>query len=141
MSYYLDACVVVALIQDEAGTAAAIQFVSQADDPLIVSDYALGEAASAVSRQFRMGKIELAEAKHRLTLLDEWVAGSAQPIATEASDIRMGAQLVRRIVMGVRLPDAIHLAAAQIRGYRLVTIDRHMASAAEQMGLETVLLG
>lgn len=141
MTYYLDACVVVALVQEEPGTTAAIQFVSEADDSLVVSDYALGEVASAISRQFRMGKIELPEAKNRLALLDEWVAGSAEPIATEPGDIRMGAQLVRRIVMGVRMPDAIHLAAAQTRGYRLVTIDRHMAMAAEQIGLETVLLG
>ncbi len=138
MSIYLDASVLVALIQDEEDSDAAIRFVDSAPGTLFVSDYARGEVASAISRRFRMGKIERDVARDRLQAFDEWIASAAQSVTTETTDIRMAEQFVRRIVMGVRMPDAIHLAAAQARGMTLATLDNKMAMVAEMLEIETI---
>ena len=138
MSFYLDACVIVALVQNEAGTEAAIKFVSQAEKPLIASAFALGETAAAISRQFRTGKIDLRDAEDRLADLDEWVAASIQPISTEARDIAAGAEIVRQFKLGLRLPDAIHVGAARARDMTLVTLDKAMARAARELGVEVI---
>ena len=115
-----------------------MRFVRTAGETLIVSDYARGEVASAISRLFRMGKLELDEARDRLLAFDEWLAAAAGRIATDASDVAQGEQLVRRVVLGVRMPDAIHIAAAQARGLTLATLDRRMAMVTEQLGIQTI---
>lgn len=127
-----------ALVQDEEGTDAALRFVEEASKVLVVSEYARGEAASAISRQLRMGKINLPVAGERLTFLDGWLEASAQTIDTEARDIAEGGRIVRRFEFGLRLPDAIHLAAALARGMTLVTLDRDMAKAARELGVQVV---
>lgn len=139
MTLYLDACVLVALLGTEDDSEAVRGFVDLAAEPLVVSDFAAGEVASAISRLVRTDKLSMDEANTRLAAFDEWVAGAATPIATEAGDIRLAGRLVRKLWIAIRLPDAVHLAAAQIRSYTLVTLDRRMASAAEQIGLPVVL--
>lgn len=138
MSLYLDASILVAMIQSEGDSEAALSFVGRATQPLIVSDYAKGEVASAISRRFRMGEIELSEAQDLLQAFDEWAVNASQPLTTEASDIQLGAQFIRRITLGIRMPDAVHLAAAQARGMTIVTFDTKMAMVAEMLGIETI---
>lgn len=135
----MDASVLVALIGVEEGTPAAIAFVNAADESLIVSEFAVGEVASATSRLVRMGKIEIDEGRERLAAFDEWVAAATLPVATTEHDIRLGARLVRQFALGVRMPDAIHLAAAQIRGHTLATMDHRMAMNAEQLRMRVVV--
>ena len=126
------------MIQDEGDSEAALSFVARATQPLIVSDYAKGEVASAISRRFRMGEIEVSEAQDLLQAFDEWAIDASQPLATEASDILRAAQFIRRIILGIRMPDAVHLAAAQARGMTVVTFDTKMAMVAEMLGIEVI---
>ena len=141
MSVYLDASILVALLQDEAGSDAAVRYVTDISTPMIVSDFARGEVTSAISRRFRTGEIELDKARELLGAMDEWIATAAEAIPTEASDIRLADQFVRRLLLGVRMPDAIHLAAAQARDLTVVTFDKHMAMVAEQLRIDVVTPG
>lgn len=139
MSIYLDASVLVALIGTEEGTPAAIAFVNAAAEPLIVSDYAIGEVSSATSRLVRMKKIEADEARERLAAFDEWVATAADLVATTEREIRLAVQLVRQFALGVRMPDAIHLAATRMHGYRLATLDHRLATNAEELRMNFIV--
>jgi uncharacterized protein len=133
LSVYLDASLLVAIVNEEENTPKARRFVRSLSERPFVSDFARGEVASAISRLFRMGKIEIDEARNRLEDFDEWLAAVAEPIATEAADVRLAIQFVRQFATGLRMPDAIHLAAAQIRGLRVVTFDQGMSVAAEEL--------
>ncbi|MDE8650916.1 type II toxin-antitoxin system VapC family toxin [Novosphingobium album (ex Liu et al. 2023)] len=139
MSHYLDASVLVALLTDELASEKAARFVGEARQPLYVSDFARGEVASAISRLVRMGGLDAADAGERLTAFEEWCATAARPLATEAADIRLAALLVARFALALRMPDAIHLAAAQARSMTLVTLDQRMAEKAAALGIAVVV--
>jgi predicted nucleic acid-binding protein len=48
---------------------------------------------------------------------------------------------VRRFELMLRAPDALHAAACKRAGHRLVTLDKRLAAAAKDLGVESVLLG
>lgn len=123
---------------EEENTVRARAFVRSLQKRPVVSDYARGEVASAISRLFRMGKVEIDEARELLNDLDIWVAAAAEPIPTEAADIRLANQFVRQFVSGLRMPDTIHLAAAQNRGLPVATFDKGMPVAAEELRIPLV---
>lgn len=135
MSLYLDASVLVALLRNETGTEQAYALVTSATEPLVVSDYAVGEVASTISRYVRTGEMEESAARDRLDAHDEWVRAAAALITTDPVDIQDGARLVRRFELQIKLPDAIHLAACRRRGDRLATFDRRLARRATGLGV------
>lgn len=137
MSLYLDASFFVALHGDEEHTAFAIKLVAEAYDTIVVSDLARGEMSSAISRKVRSGEFDEETGRLHLDAVDEWIATAAEPIATEASDIRLGVQIVRNFSFGLRFPDAVHLAAAHARSFRLATFDKRMRAAAERLRIES----
>lgn len=132
---YLDASVLVALIGAEPATMAAARFVNQAGKALVVSEFAIGEVSSAISRLFRMGRLEMDQGREKLAAFDEWAATATQIVATGEREIRLATQLVRQFGLGIRMPDAIHIATVQARGYMLATRDSHMAIVAERLRL------
>jgi predicted nucleic acid-binding protein len=141
LSLYLDASILVALLQEEDGSETAVQLVESADQILIVSEFARGEVASAISRLVRMKQIGFEEAGERLEAFDEWVATATQPIPTEASDIRLASHYVRRLDLGLRMPDAIHLAMVQARNFTLATLDEGMRRVARELGIAMAKAG
>lgn len=139
MSLYLDASVLVSRFVLQPGTAAVDRFLDSAEAPLVVSSYAAGEVASALSRLVRMGELSEAQAGEALNDLDAWIAGRAAEVESEDSDVRLAAALVRRFDLALRMPDAIHLAACQRYGFALVTLDDRLARAADRLGLGSVV--
>jgi predicted nucleic acid-binding protein len=53
-----------------------------------------------------------------------------------SSDVAQAGDYLRRFDLALSAPDAIHIAAAQRLGARLVTFDRGMARAAQALGAE-----
>lgn len=139
MSGYLDASLLVALLNSEEGSEAAWRYMDTTDVDLVVSDFAIGEVSSAVSRLVRMGRIELDEGKSRLASFDRWIASAAHSIRTDEADVRLAVEQVRQFGLMIRMPDAIHLAAAQRRSMTLVTLDRRLGMAAESLGLSLIV--
>lgn len=138
MSHYLDTSVLVPLLREEPFTPAVIEWLAAEPDDLVVSVYANGEIASAFSRLVRARELPGELAVERLSFFEEWVSTGARAIDTEARDIAEGGRIVRRFEFGLRLPDAIHIAAAMVRGMTLVTLDRPMARAARELGMQVV---
>ena len=134
VSFYLDASVVIALLTDDALHARADRFASADPGPLMISDLATAEFASALGRQVRTGAIAIEEARAGLSTLDVWTRRAANQIETTGADIAIASTFLRRLDLPLRTPDAIHIAIVQRVGATLVTFDRQMAASARALG-------
>jgi len=97
--------------------------------------FAAAEVASALSRLVRMALLTEADASARLADFDAWRAAMSLPVDIGASDARLAYIYVRRFDLGLRAPDALHLAIARRLDATLVTLDRRLATAARELGV------
>ena len=101
----------------------------------MVSEFAAAEVASALSRLTRMGALERDVADGHLGDFDAWRAAFTIDLDIQSSDIRLAHIFVRRFDLGLRAPDALHLAICRRAGHKLLTLDRHLAAAAKALGV------
>ncbi len=141
MSLYLDASVVVPTLVQEGATAGVAAFLAAAVEPLIVSELAAIETASALSRLVRADKLASQDAATRLEEFDNWRADVSEEHDLAAADARLANAFVRRFELGLRAPDALHVAACRRGDHTLVTLDQRMAAAAEALGVRVTYLG
>jgi uncharacterized protein len=135
LSFYLDASVLVALRVQEPSTEHVLAFLEQNLKPVWVGDFAAGEFVSAIGRLVRMERIGAVSGAERLADFDRWRAADSRPLHTEAPDIRLAAEFVRRFDLGLRMSDAIHLAVCSRHGLTLVTLDRALADVSPSLGV------
>ena len=135
MSLYLDASAVVPLLVKEAMSSAVERMLKDADQLFLVSEFAAGEVASAIARQFRIGLLSRHDADIALSDFDTLRLTDTEIPSFDALDIRVAALFVRRFELKLRLPDAIHAATCQRLGATLVTLDRRLADAASTLGI------
>jgi uncharacterized protein len=135
LSLYLDTSVLVAMFVEEAGTARAQTTI--AGQALLVSDFAAAEFSSAISRRVRTGDVPVVDGPAILAAFDAWTAQASTRVVLDPSDGAASVAFVRRFELGLRAPDALHLAAALRLGAKLFTFDERMAVAAAALGLES----
>jgi predicted nucleic acid-binding protein len=140
LSVYLDASVIVPIFVNGPPSAAVHAFLLGNAETILVSDFAAGEVASALSRLVRTGDLDRADAEGRLTTFDVWVEADTQTVPVEPADVRLAAALVRQIELKLRTPDALHIVTADRLGSALVTRDGRMAHASKTIGLRTIAL-
>ncbi len=138
MVTYLDASVVVPHFIEEMTSGTVDRWLSELGSPAI-STLAIGEFSSAIARLTRMGSITHEFATDRLSAMDEWCAGTLEIIENEPSDLRLALLFVRRIDLGLRMPDAIHVATCRRLGMTLATFDTQLAKAATVLGVATAI--
>lgn len=139
MKRYLDASVLVPSIVVEETTRAVGSYLLATTADLVVSDFAVLEVASALSRLVRMGKLPPPDAAQRLADFDDWRAGSTEAVEIDANDCRAASNYVRRFELKLRAPDALHAAICNRLGLQLVTLDRRLAAAARELGNDVVI--
>jgi predicted nucleic acid-binding protein len=126
MRLYLDSSALVKLVQRETESDALRRFLRRhRADHLVTSALARFEVVRAV---FIGGPAALAQARRQLSRLDQILLSTE--VLDRAATLAPNTQL--------RSLDAIHLAAAQVVGADLravVTYDRRMADAAQDLGL------
>lgn len=135
MSFYLDASVIVPAIVREAKSGAVERLFQLASEPMIISNLAAGEFASAIARRTRMGLHSAQEAQALFAEFDQWPGDFVGLFEIAPDDIADATRLVRAVVHGLRLPDAIHLAVCQRRQFTLATLDDGLADAARALGV------
>ena len=135
MSSYLDPSVLLPTLIAEPATEAVYDCLSADSGELLISDFAAAEVASALSRLVRMALLTDADASARLADFDAWRAAMSLPVDIAASDARLAYIYARRFDLGLRSPDALHLAIARRLDASLVTLDRRLATAAREMGI------
>jgi predicted nucleic acid-binding protein len=139
MSLYLDASVLVPTVVVEPISPAVVEFLLSGVDDLTVSDFAAAEVASALSRLVRMDRLTITEAKERRADFDAWRAGETENADMGAHDCRLANSYVRRFELKLRAPDALHAAICRRLDLRLVTLDRRLAAAARELGIDAVV--
>ena len=138
MSLYLDASVILPTLVVEAASAQVETFLSGATEPLWISEFAIAEVASGLSRLVRMGAMSSTDADAALQDLDAWCAADIKMIEVDGSDARSAVVIVRRFELKLRAPDALHVAICRRLGGQLVTLDRNLGSAAASLGVLVV---
>lgn len=112
-------------------------WIADIEPEITISDFGWGEFVSALPIRVRAGATtpELARA-----LLSEQEANIRHwpKIAITSADLANATGLAARPELGLRLPDAIHVANARRIGQLLVTRDQQQASAARAIGLPAI---
>jgi uncharacterized protein len=135
LSAYLDTSVLLPTLITEPATEAVYDYLGACEQELLISDFAAAEVASALSRLIRMAMLTATDASARLADFDAWRAAMSMPVDLAASDARLAYMYVRRFDLGLRAPDALHLAIARRLDATLITLDRRLAAAAREMGV------
>ena len=138
MRRYLDASLLVAALTREAATARvqACLAAQPADDPTI-SNWVVTELSSALSIKLRTGQIAVA---HRAAALAQFARLRAENVMTvpvTRQHFLAAARLADRHEVGLRAGDALHLAVCADVGALMCTLDRRLAEAARDVGVET----
>lgn len=135
MSIYLDASFLVPTLVRETTSEAVKAYLIAAEEELLISDFAAVEVASSLSRLIRTGLLAAAEAVARLSDFEAWRAATSSPAEVHAADFRLAYTYVCRFDLMLRAPDALHLAIANRLRATLVTLDRRMERAAQELDI------
>lgn len=114
----------------EARSDAVQDYVAALHEELLVSEFGAGEVASAIARHVRMDIFTRDQAEFAFLTFDEWRRAATYDVEMDAADMKVAHQLVRTLHLGLRMPDALHIAIAMRRTATLVTLDENMARAA-----------
>ena len=135
MSIYLDASFLIPTLVREEASGVVSAYLVASEQELLVSDFAAAEVASGLSRLVRTGLLTAAGGAARLADFDAWRAATSSPADVHAADLRLAYAYVRRFELMLRAPDALHLAIARRIDATLVTLDRRLVKAAEELGI------
>jgi predicted nucleic acid-binding protein len=139
---YLDTSLVVSLITVEPSTSAAQQWLGeQGEEELVISDWVVTEASSALSMIQRVTGLDenaRSRAERNLQALTATVLGNV-PVTRQA--FCTAATTAGRADLSLRAGDAVHLAVAAEYGARIATRDARQAEAGTRLGLDVFLLG
>jgi len=135
-----DASVLVALLVPEAQSPSVLKMLQSAA-PAFISDFAVGEVYSAIGIKLRTKQISAAQAEAILSDFDLWVGRSAERVVMQHQDMTQAARLVRRFDLGLRMPDALHLALAQRMDAAIATLDRRQSEAARSLDVPVRVFG
>ncbi|WP_353205635.1 type II toxin-antitoxin system VapC family toxin [Sphingomonas sp.] len=137
MRQYFDTSVIGTLVFRAGDWIALRQWLLQTGPSLIYSDFGIGELVSAVGRRVRMHQLGETEARKLLIdlpmLLHHWSC-----VAIDAADIALATSYMAHFELGLRLPDAIHIAVAQRLGLTLVSTDIRQVRAAATLGIAAI---
>lgn len=136
MIAYADASLLVPLFVMDAFNDRAQAFLSDGQTTLLISDFAAAELASVVGRRVRVNELTQDDARAAFAALDEWVASHGPRLPLASADVVIAEVYLRRLELGLRATDALHLAVAQRHQAALATFDGRMADAARALGLE-----
>jgi uncharacterized protein len=135
---YADTSLLVALVLNEEHSNAARRFVV-GTPKLLVSDLAEVEFSAVIARDVRMRTLTRARATEIFEAFDNWRRFDTWDARQQPEDMASASGLVRLADLGLRAPDALHLALAMRLGMPIVTFDAGLARAADLVGAAAVI--
>jgi uncharacterized protein len=131
----LDASALASIFVDDEHSPAVRRWLGARPPGIMVSTFAAAEFAAVVGRHVRMRHLGVGDGAGMLLLFDMWLSRDAETLEVEPEDHRVAASFVRRFDLGLRAPDALHIAACRRLGLSLLTFDRRQAVAAAALGV------
>ena len=141
MRLYLDASAILPTLVAEPASPVVDQYLGGLSPPFFLSEFAAAEVASRLSIRVRTGSLTPEAGRERLARFDGWRATSTRDVDIREADMRLAHIIVRRFELALRAPDALHLAICRRLSLTLVTLDRRLARAGQDMGVAVELLG
>jgi predicted nucleic acid-binding protein len=138
LTVYFDTSAIVPLFLNDRFSSQAQSLVAGITNPLAVSEFAIAEFSAVAAMRVRTKAQTPTDASVAWVNLDTWAAHYCIKVETLAEDVRAADRLLRRLDLGLRAPDAIHLAIAQRLGAELATFDKKMATAARSLAIKVV---
>lgn len=132
---YLDTSALVSLVLVDGHSETVLRWLDRTRSPLAISTFACAEFAAVLGRSVRMGALSSADADETLATFDAWLPAHARLTEVEPEDHRLAAILVRRYELGLRAPDALHVAMCRRLELPMLTFDALQAAAARQLGV------
>ena len=136
--FYLDTSFLIPYYIAEPSSAAVETVLQQAPSrSFVVSSWTKVEFVSSLARQVRMGVLRQRQAEIHIEALTEDIRHSYQPLDVNEDDYALAANLLfRDPLLGLRGPDALHLAIVGNRSLALYTLDQTLIKAALALGYE-----
>lgn len=138
MLLYLDASVLVAVMDDEPTRPLFDALLTDGSATFMVSDFAVAETSAALMALWRARRQSALSNQAELERLDQWAGDFTDRVHVASPDIEYAMRQVRRYDLVLRAPDAIHIATADRLGATLLTLDRGMARAAAILGVACI---
>jgi uncharacterized protein len=139
LSYYLDTSAIVPLYFPEKTSAALARWIRDAEPPFVVSDFAIAEFSSALSRNVRMGLLTETGAQKLISAFDIWRTEECTFVEIQPVDIREATKLVQQPSPKLLTPDAIHLATSKRLGLILVSLDTDLLAHARELQIPVLV--
>jgi uncharacterized protein len=137
---YVDTSVLVALVVNEASSAAVAQWYAASKAPLVSAAWCVPEFASALGIKQRTGHLTAEQAQEAWATFGRFVANDVQLLPVEPADFHSAALLTLQAASALRAGDALHVACAERAGAKTVaTLDAVMAANAQRMKMKAVV--
>jgi predicted nucleic acid-binding protein len=139
--FYLDTSLLVAALTPEPRTVELQQWLGQQDpDELAISDWVVAEFSAALAAKLRAGRVDVSERAAALAGFAQLCAGNFTILPLSRAHFQMAARFADQHTLGLRAPDALHVALCLDQGAILCTLDRPLSEACAPLGISAMLL-
>lgn len=105
----------------------------------VISDLVVLKFSAVMSRLVREGRATPEKARATIRLFGRWHEARGRPIAITRRLFTLARGFVEQPALGVRGPDALHLALVHATGLPFATFDVRLGRAAATLGLTVVV--
>jgi uncharacterized protein len=138
--FYIDTSALVALIVNEASSAAVANWYASSKTELVSAAWCVPEFASALGIKQSTGHLNAGQAAQAWQSFERLVANDVRLLPVEPADFHRAALMTLGAASALRAGDALHLACAERAGAKAVaTLDAVMAGNAKRMKLKAVV--
>ena len=140
---YVDTCVLVSMFHNDSGYPAAEAWLKHAEQhELWISHWVLLEFASATALRQRRGALEVSRIEVLQEALENFRTERLGMLEPRGEDFLLARSWVQVLSKsGLRAADALHLAVAHRHELTLVSADRTLVTAAQQLQIRAELVG
>jgi uncharacterized protein len=134
---YFDTSVLVTFMLQEDGWSDLTNWVVRTLPKPFVSDFGWGEFVSAIGLKVRRNELDPGEASKSVEAVANYLASWSR-LRNTRRDLEEATAMITVFRLGLRFPDAIHIATAKRAGCVLVSGDRRQLEAAEYFGVDAL---
>ncbi|KMO18724.1 type II toxin-antitoxin system VapC family toxin [Methylobacterium platani] len=135
---YCDTSILMPVFVDGAQSARVEAWIGAPRVDPIVSDLVILDFSAALSRLVSERVLDDAQARTVNGVFDAWCDRRLRPLTTTSEILASARTIVQDAALGVRGPDALHLALLQVTGLPFATFDARLRRAADTLGLATL---